>query len=77
MKLNLSVLEDIDDDMEFCLKLAKEEKVIILPGKTETSVFKFCELVSMISWGFISYIFNLFISYGKRKSKNESFFWAN
>ncbi|CAI9112407.1 OLC1v1012855C1 [Oldenlandia corymbosa var. corymbosa] len=32
VKLNLSVLEDIGDDMEFCLKLAKEESLIILPG---------------------------------------------
>ncbi|CAI9112367.1 OLC1v1012813C1 [Oldenlandia corymbosa var. corymbosa] len=31
-KLNLSVLEDIGDDIEFCLKLAKEESLIILPG---------------------------------------------
>ncbi|KAK6919626.1 hypothetical protein RJ641_015530 [Dillenia turbinata] len=34
VKLNLSLLEDIDNDMDFCLKLAKEEFVIILPGKT-------------------------------------------
>lgn len=32
MKLNLSLLEDINDDMEFCSKLAKEESMIILPG---------------------------------------------
>ncbi|EOX99489.1 hypothetical protein QUC31_014626 [Theobroma cacao] len=32
VKLNLSMLEDVNDDMEFCLKLAKEESVIILPG---------------------------------------------
>jgi len=32
VKLNLSLLEDINDDMEFCLKLAKEESVIVLPG---------------------------------------------
>ncbi|XWS68680.1 hypothetical protein CRYUN_Cryun04dG0112000 [Craigia yunnanensis] len=32
VKLNLSMLEGIDNDMEFCLKLAKEESVIILPG---------------------------------------------
>ncbi|OAY35301.1 nicotianamine aminotransferase 1 [Manihot esculenta] len=31
-KLNLSLLEDIKDDMDFCLKLAKEESVIVLPG---------------------------------------------
>lgn len=33
VKLNLSLLEDIKDDMEFSLKLAKEESVIVLPGK--------------------------------------------
>ncbi|KAK0590831.1 hypothetical protein LWI29_032242 [Acer saccharum] len=32
VKLNLSLLEGIDNDTEFCLKLAKEESVIILPG---------------------------------------------
>ncbi|KAB1216573.1 putative aminotransferase TAT2 [Morella rubra] len=32
VKLNLSVLEDISDDIDFCFKLAKEESVIILPG---------------------------------------------
>ncbi|RXH68733.1 hypothetical protein DVH24_031066 [Malus domestica] len=31
VKLNLSSLEDIDDDIQFCLKLAKEESVIVLP----------------------------------------------
>ncbi|CAN6706653.1 unnamed protein product [Malus baccata var. baccata] len=34
VKLNLSALEDIDDDIQFCLKLAKEESVIVLPGVT-------------------------------------------
>jgi tyrosine aminotransferase len=33
MKLNLSLLEDISDDIDFCFKLAREEFVIILPGK--------------------------------------------
>lgn len=32
VKLNTSELKDITDDMDFCLKLAKEESVIILPG---------------------------------------------
>ncbi|XP_041006842.1 nicotianamine aminotransferase 1-like [Juglans microcarpa x Juglans regia] len=32
VKLNISSLEDINDDVEFCLKLAKEESVIVLPG---------------------------------------------
>lgn len=32
VKLNLSLLEGINDDMEFCVKLAKEESVIVLPG---------------------------------------------
>ncbi|KAJ6371722.1 hypothetical protein OIU77_002107 [Salix suchowensis] len=33
VKLNLSSLEGIDDDMDFCHKLAKEESVMLLPGK--------------------------------------------
>ncbi|XP_010250300.1 PREDICTED: probable aminotransferase TAT2 isoform X2 [Nelumbo nucifera] len=32
VKLDLSLLEDIKDDMDFCFKLAKEESVIVLPG---------------------------------------------
>ncbi|CAI0385404.1 unnamed protein product [Linum tenue] len=34
VKLECSELEGIKDDMDFCLKLAKEESVIILPGTT-------------------------------------------
>ncbi|KAI3846450.1 hypothetical protein MKW92_042922 [Papaver armeniacum] len=30
--LNTSLLKDITDDLDFCIKLAKEESVIILPG---------------------------------------------
>lgn len=33
VKLDLSLLEDILDDVDFCCKLAKEESVIILPGE--------------------------------------------
>ncbi|KAI3714035.1 hypothetical protein L1987_72625 [Smallanthus sonchifolius] len=32
VKLDLSQLQGINDDMEFCSKLAKEESVILLPG---------------------------------------------
>ncbi|KAK3043394.1 hypothetical protein RJ639_002696 [Escallonia herrerae] len=32
VKLNVSLLEDITDDVDFCVKLAKEESVIVLPG---------------------------------------------
>ncbi|XP_044465284.1 nicotianamine aminotransferase 1-like isoform X2 [Mangifera indica] len=32
VKLNLSLLEGINDDMDFCVKLVKEESVIVLPG---------------------------------------------
>ncbi|KAK8568511.1 hypothetical protein V6N12_007060 [Hibiscus sabdariffa] len=31
--LNVSLLEDIGDDLEFCMKPAKEEKVIIVPAE--------------------------------------------
>ncbi|KAI8006825.1 Nicotianamine aminotransferase 1 [Camellia lanceoleosa] len=31
-KLNLSMLEDIKDDVDFCFKLATEESVVVLPG---------------------------------------------
>lgn len=32
VKLNVSSLDDISDDIDYCFKLAKEESVIILPG---------------------------------------------
>ncbi|KAJ4959100.1 hypothetical protein NE237_026211 [Protea cynaroides] len=32
VKLNLPFLDDISDDMDFCYKLVKEEKVVIIPG---------------------------------------------
>ncbi|RWR97505.1 putative aminotransferase TAT2 [Cinnamomum micranthum f. kanehirae] len=32
VKINLPLLEDIKDDIDFCCKLAKEESMIILPG---------------------------------------------
>lgn len=34
VKLEPSVLEDIKDDLEFCCKLAKEESLMILPGRS-------------------------------------------
>ncbi|KAI3525183.1 hypothetical protein L2E82_02386 [Cichorium intybus] len=34
VKLNVSLLKDISDDIDFCFKLAKEESVILLPGLT-------------------------------------------
>ncbi|RZC89865.1 hypothetical protein C5167_035861 [Papaver somniferum] len=32
VKLDTSLMEDISDDMDFCIKLARDEKVITLPG---------------------------------------------
>ncbi|KAJ8431621.1 hypothetical protein Cgig2_029029 [Carnegiea gigantea] len=34
VKLNLTLLDDILDDIDFCIKLAKEENMIVLPGVT-------------------------------------------
>lgn len=34
VKLNVSLLKDISDDIDFCFKLAREESVILLPGLT-------------------------------------------
>ena len=33
VKLNMSNFDDIVDDTDFCMKLAKEESVIVFPGK--------------------------------------------
>ncbi|KAL6351201.1 hypothetical protein AAG906_031787 [Vitis piasezkii] len=38
VKLNLSVLEDIDDDVELCMNLSKEESVIVLTGKKQATL---------------------------------------
>uniref|UniRef100_A0A9I9DZE8 Aminotransferase class I/classII large domain-containing protein n=1 Tax=Cucumis melo TaxID=3656 RepID=A0A9I9DZE8_CUCME len=32
VRLNIDLLEDISDDIDFCFKLAKEESLVILPG---------------------------------------------
>ncbi|KAL5730468.1 zinc-finger protein [Ranunculus cassubicifolius] len=32
VKLNTSLFEDISDDLDFCVKLAREESVIVMPG---------------------------------------------
>ncbi|KAI3812078.1 hypothetical protein L1987_16782 [Smallanthus sonchifolius] len=37
VKLDISMFEDIKDDLDFCVKLAKEESVMILPGKMMNS----------------------------------------
>ncbi|XP_076935363.1 putative aminotransferase TAT2 [Bidens hawaiensis] len=34
VKLNVSLMKDIKDDIDFCFKLAKEESIILLPGVT-------------------------------------------
>lgn len=31
-KLELQLMEDIEDDMDFCMKLAAEENLVLLPG---------------------------------------------
>ena len=34
VELDISYFDGIDDDIDFCTKLAKEECVVICPGKT-------------------------------------------
>ena len=33
VKLDMPYFDDIKDDVDFCCKLAKEEKLVILPGE--------------------------------------------
>lgn len=63
MKLNPSLLEEINDDMEFCLKLAKEESVMVLPGKIH-KISEFLELGRLNSY---VYQFDTFVSIKWRK----------
>ena len=37
VKLDIAYLDGIDDDIDFCCKLATEESVVICPGKTSGS----------------------------------------
>jgi tyrosine aminotransferase/nicotianamine aminotransferase len=39
VKLNLYLLEGINDDIDFCCKLAKEESVILCPGEMNLIFF--------------------------------------
>ncbi|RVW77652.1 Nicotianamine aminotransferase B [Vitis vinifera] len=57
VKLNLSLLEDIDDDVEFCMKLSKEESVIVLTDKKQATLVSLgcsdptrCVAVGMKNW---------------------------
>lgn len=53
VKLNVSLLEDISDDLDFCMKLAKEESVIIVPAgkkrKIQVSLTK-CRFLITFIW---------------------------
>lgn len=33
VKINLSAFDDVVDDIDFCMKLANEESMILFPGK--------------------------------------------
>ena len=46
VKLDLSCLKDIKDDMDFCCRLAKEELVVVLPGTILTDTWCQTELVN-------------------------------
>ena len=35
--MDLSLLEDITDDVDFCMKLAREENLVLLPGQHHNS----------------------------------------
>ena len=56
MKLDLSLLEDINDDMEFCIELAKEESVIIVPGKNFSPPKGICHVYVYVDELFMCYI---------------------
>ena len=61
VKLNISLLEDISDDIDFCFKLAKEESVIILPGTIVQ--------INGFFWYFVHLLFGQsFYLYGQMKA---------
>ncbi|GKU96387.1 hypothetical protein SLEP1_g9628 [Rubroshorea leprosula] len=52
VKLNLTMMEGINDDVDFCMKLANEENVLVLPGaavgmKNYVRITFACELSSL------------------------------
>ena len=40
VKLNMDMLDGIQNDIDFCVKLAKEEKVMVLPGMKSSICWK-------------------------------------
>jgi tyrosine aminotransferase len=42
VKLDLSLLHGIQDDLDFCCRLAKEDSVIVLPGILEFGLRYLC-----------------------------------
>ncbi|XP_075671387.1 putative aminotransferase TAT2 isoform X2 [Castanea sativa] len=61
VKLNISLLEDISDDIDFCFKLAKEESVVILPGTA----------VGLKNWVRITFaVDSSFLEEGLRRTKS-------
>ncbi|PHT78589.1 hypothetical protein T459_16641 [Capsicum annuum] len=49
VKLHLNLIEDIKDDLEFCFKLAKEESLMILPGKRKQTLRKLIKLSKILA----------------------------
>lgn len=49
--LNLSLLKDISDDIDFCFKLAKEDTVIILPGNRKLKLDIFTNEIFLDMFG--------------------------
>ncbi|CAN8323536.1 unnamed protein product [Cochlearia groenlandica] len=70
VKLNLSLLEDITDDLDFCCKLAKEENMIILPGRA-VGLKNWLRITFAVETELLTDGFSRLKSFGQRHSKKK------
>ncbi|XP_043701447.1 nicotianamine aminotransferase 1-like [Telopea speciosissima] len=70
VKLNLSLLEDIVDDIDFCFKLVKEESVVLIPGIT-VGLKNWVRITFAIEPSSLEDALGRIKSFGQRHAKNQ------